>query len=81
MIDVTEVHDVATSDIPGAFLKNYHDKVDIHIKIEGWVVTLLEYIGLAYYKYFIYMNRRGRKLLYAEAQKAIYGTLEVSLFL
>ena len=35
MIDTMEVRDVATSDIPGAFLKTYYNKVDIHIKMEG----------------------------------------------
>ena len=35
MIDTIEVRDVATSGIPGSFLKTYYDKGDIHIKMEG----------------------------------------------
>ena len=44
MIDTTEVWEVATSDIPGAFLKTDYDKGDIKIKLVGAVVTLLEEI-------------------------------------
>ena len=43
------------------------------------MVTLLEDIDPEYYKYFIYKDKRGRKCMYAESKKAIYGTLEASL--
>ena len=39
-----EGRDVATAEIPGAFLQTDYDKVDMHINIEGAVVTLLEEI-------------------------------------
>ena len=42
MIDAMEFREVATVDISGAFLKTDYDKGDIHIKLEGAVVTLLE---------------------------------------
>ena len=79
MIDAMEGREVATADIPGAFLQNVYDKGDIHIKLEGAMVNLLEDIDPEYYKYFIYTDKRGRKCMYEEANKAIYGTLEVSL--
>ena len=41
MIDAKEGRDVATSDIPGGFLKSDYDKGDIYIKTEGSMVTLL----------------------------------------
>ena len=44
MIDATEVRDVATADIPGAFLQTDYYKGDIHIKMEGAIVTLPEEI-------------------------------------
>ena len=53
MIYAMEGQEVATADIPGAFLKNDYDKGDIHIKPEGAMVTLLEEIDPEYYKYFI----------------------------
>ena len=43
------------------------------------MVTLLEEIDPEYYKYFIFTNKRGRKCMYAESKKDIYGTLEASL--
>ena len=43
------------------------------------MVTLLEEIDLEYYKDFIFTDKRGRKCMYAESKKAIYGTLEASI--
>ena len=79
MIDLMEGREVATSDIPGAFLQTNYDKVDIHIKQEGAMVALLEYFDPEYYKFFIYTDKRRSKFMYAESKKDIYGTLEASL--
>ena len=46
MIDAMEGWEVATADIPGVFLQTNYNKGDIHIKLEGDMVTLLEYIDL-----------------------------------
>ena len=43
------------------------------------MVTLLKEIDLEYYKYFIYTYKFGRKCMYAEAKKGVYGTLEAPL--
>ena len=45
-----EYREVATADIPGAFLQTNYYKVDIHIKLEGGMVALLEEIDPEYYK-------------------------------
>ena len=45
------------------------------------MVTLLEEIDPAYYKDFIYLDRRSRKYMYAESKKVLYDTLEASLLL
>ena len=79
MIDATEGRELATAEIPGAFLQTDYDKGDIHIKLEGSMVKLLEYIYPGYYKYFIYIYKRGSKCMYAEVKKDIYGTLEAPL--
>ena len=79
MIDATEGREVATTDIPGAFLQTEYDKGDIHIKLEGAMFTLLEEIDPEYYKDFIFTDKRGKKCMHAEAKKAIYGTLDASL--
>ena len=79
MIDAIEGREVATADIPGDFLHTYFGKGDIHIKLEGAMVALLEEIDQEYYKYLIYTDKIGRKCMYSEAKEAIYGTLEASL--
>ena len=40
------------------------------------MVALFEEINPDYYKYFIYTDKRGRKFMYVESKKDIYGTLE-----
>ena len=75
MVDAMEGREVETADIPGAFLQTDYDKRDIHIKLEGAMVTLLEDLDPEYYKDFIYTDKRRSKCMYAEAKKAIYGTL------
>ena len=47
MIDMMEGRDVVTADIPGAFLHTYYDKGEIHINMQGSIVTLLEEIDTA----------------------------------
>ena len=42
MIDAMEGREVENADISGAFLQTDNDKGDIHIKLEGAMVTLLE---------------------------------------
>ena len=74
-----EGQEVATADIPGAFLQTDYEKGYIHIKLEGAMVALLEDIDPEYYKDFIYTDKRGSKCMYAESKKAVYGTLESSL--
>ena len=79
MINAMEGWEVATADIPGSFIYTEYYKGDIHIKLEGDVVTLLEDIDPDYYKDFIFIYKRGSKCMYEEAKKSIYGTLESSL--
>ena len=56
-----------------------YNKVDIHIKLEGAMTTLIEDIEPEYYKDFIYTYKWWSKYMYAESKKFIYGTLEASL--
>ena len=45
----------------------------------GAMVTLLEDIDPAYYKYSIYIDISGNKYMYAEAKRVVYSTLEAAL--
>ena len=79
VIDAMEVRDVENAEIPWAFLQTDYDKGDIHIKMEGEMVTLIEDINPDYYKDFIYIYIRWKKCIYAETKKDIYDTIEASL--
>ena len=46
IIDAMEGREVATAKIPGTFLHTNYDKVGIHIKMEGSMVTITEEIDL-----------------------------------
>ena len=77
LIDATEGRDVATVDIPGAFLQADMDE-DVWIKFEGPMVdVLLEIVPERYGPCVIHY--KGKKFLYAKAMKAIYGTLRAAL--
>ena len=45
MMDVTEGHKIATTDIPGAFLQTDYEEGDVNIKMEEALVTLLKEIN------------------------------------
>ena len=79
MIDEMEGQEIATSNIPGAFLKTDNDNGDIHIKLKGAMVIILEETKPEYYKDCFYTDKRRRKCMYEESKKAIYGTIEASL--
>ena len=53
IIDVMEVQDIVTAEIPGAFLKTYYKKGDIRINMEREMVNLLEEIDSTQWMYFI----------------------------
>ena len=61
MIDSMEGREEATDNISGDFLHTDYEKRDIHIKLEGEMITLLEEIYSYYYKYFIYIDKNRRK--------------------
>ena len=61
IIDAMEGREVATTDIPGDFLRNDYEKGDMHTKLEGSMLNLLEDIDPEYYEDFIYTDKRGRK--------------------
>ena len=81
LVDAIEDRYVVTADIPGAFLQTDMptDEDPIYIKFTGSMVTLLEKIDPQLYSKCIHTTRKGRKILYAKANKAIYGTLKAAL--
>ena len=81
-IDAMEQRDVATVDIPNAFIQTevpqVKDQERIILKIRGRLVDILEQIDPATYEPFVqYQN--GDKILYCIVLKAIYGMLTSAL--
>jgi hypothetical protein len=77
-IDAHEEWDVATIDIPGAFMQAEMDEL-VHMKLEGTMVELLGKIDRAMYRKFVTISKKGKSVLYFELLKALYGTLKATL--
>ena len=73
--DAIEGRHVITCDIPGAFMQTNIDEL-IHVKLEGDLVDLLIRVDPTYAKYVVYEGKN--KVIYAELNKALYGTMQAS---
>ena len=80
MIDAFEKRDVATVDIPGAFLqtKMPKDEDDVHVILDGRMAELLAKIAPDTYQEYVHQNR-GQSYIYCKVNVAIYGTLKAAL--
>jgi len=76
-LDAHERWDVATVDIPGAFMQA--DMVgDVHMKFEGKIADLLTKLEPHLYnKYLQTIN--GKSIIYMKLKKALYGTLQAAM--
>jgi Reverse transcriptase (RNA-dependent DNA polymerase) len=77
VIDAKERRDVATLDIPGAFMQADMDET-VHMKLEGKMAELLVRIDPTHYQQFV-RTENGRVILYVKLNKALYGTLKAAL--
>lgn len=77
LIDAIEGRDMATADIPGAFLQGTMDD-DVYIKFEGKMVDVLVDLDSAIYGLCV-CSYKDHKLIYGKAVKAIYGSLHSAL--
>ena len=76
VIDAKECRDVATVDIPGAFMQADIDDL-VHLRLDGPIVELLAQIEPQLYRKFI-IAERGKKVLYVKLRKALYGTIQAA---
>ncbi|MCE2996668.1 MAG: hypothetical protein LW863_13795 [Flammeovirgaceae bacterium] len=76
-IDAMEGRVVVTVDVPGAFMQADIDEF-IVVKFEGELAQLLEKVDPASYSKYKVMEN-GKEVIYAELQKALYGTLQAAL--
>jgi hypothetical protein len=77
IIDVKEKRDVATCDIPGAFMHSDMDKV-VHMRLSGPLATLMTKVGPKLYEKYV-TTENGKPVLYVKLRKALYGTLQAAL--
>ncbi len=76
-IDAMEERDVATVDIPGAFMQADIDEV-VHVKFEGEIAEMLVKLDPKLYRKYV-KDENGKTVLYVELLKALYGTMKAAL--
>ena len=80
MIDAYEKREVATVDIPGAFLqtKMPADDRDVHVVLDGRMAELLAKISPEDYQKYVHQHR-GQSQIYCKLNVSLYGTLKAAL--
>jgi hypothetical protein len=77
VIDAMEERDVATADMPGAFMQADIDEV-AHVKFEGEIAEMLVKLDPALHRKFV-KHKNGKTVLCVELLKALCGTLKAAL--
>ena len=77
LIDAIEKRNVATMDIPGAFMQADMDE-EVHMKLEGKMVDILHKIDPKLYTQYTCIEK-GKKTLYVRLRKALYGTIQAAM--
>ena len=77
VIDALEKRDIATVDIPGAFMQADMDEM-VHMRLEGAMAEMLVKLDPKMYWKYIQLEG-GKKVLYVELRKALYGTMRAAL--
>ena len=80
VIDAYEGRDVATLDVPGAFLqaKLPEEDRDVHVILDGQMAELLAKIAPDVYQKYVHW-KRGQSYIYCKLNVALYGTLKAAL--
>ena len=78
VIDAKEGRDVATIDIPNAFIQTDMDNDHTYMKVRGPIAELLCEVDPELYKPFLYYEN-NKPVIYLRVLKAIYGTLRGAL--
>ena len=80
VIDAFENRDVATLDIPGAFLqtKMPDDEDEVHVILEGRMAELLAKISPDTYQKYVH-HKCGQAYIYVKLNVALYGTLKAAI--
>jgi Reverse transcriptase (RNA-dependent DNA polymerase)/Zinc knuckle len=76
VIDARERRDVATVDVPGAFMQADMDDV-VYMRLDGVMVDLMIEIDQQYAKFVTV--EKGKRVIYVRLVKALYGTLKAAM--
>ena len=77
-IYANENRDVATCDIPGAFLQA--DNPDfVLMRLNGILAELMVKVAPKMYRKFVTTNAKGKSVLYVQLEKAVYGMMKSAL--
>jgi hypothetical protein len=77
-IYANENRDVATCDIPGAFLQA--DNPDfVLMRLDGILAERMVKIAPKLYRKYVTMNAKGKSVLYVQLEKAVYGMMKSAL--
>jgi hypothetical protein len=77
IIDAKEGRDVATADIPGAFMQADMNAV-VYVRLTGPLAALLVRVDPKKYQKFV-ATENGKSVIYVRLLKALYGTMQASL--
>ena len=77
VIDAQEHRDIATCDIPGAFMQAEMDET-VYMRLSGPLAMLLEKVNKEKYSKYL-SEENGKSVVYVKLQKALYGTLQAAL--
>ena len=77
IIDALETRDVATTDIPVAFIQADMDEI-VNMKIEGKMAHLMTKINSKKYEKYTVMEK-VKQVIYVRLLKTLYGTLKAAL--
>ena len=78
IIDAPERRDVATCDIPGAFMQSKMEGKKVHVKLKGMMVDVMLKIDQSKYKKYV-VHEYGKPVIYILLTKALYGTIQAAL--
>jgi len=78
-IDAHEGRDVATIDLPQAFLNTNYEGPEVIMALRGHLAEMMVKVNPERYKPFLIYTSKGVALLYVRMNKAMYGMLQSSL--
>jgi hypothetical protein len=73
-----ESRDVATCDIPGAFLQAGNPDF-VLMRLDGILAELMVKIAPTLYRKYVTTNAKGKSVLYVQLEKAVYGMMKSAL--